>query len=202
MKYKHRLKELERKDAASRKYSIQEDVNALREHADICIIELKNAAKLAKKSTKPAEKSDKVKTIVKKDGSTKTVRLNKRKKRFGKSIQHRCPGYFQAQLKLKFGGGYHEVPYKYRASQYDHELNNYIKKSLSQRWHYLPDGKKVQRDIYSAFLLYCADNAFKAISLERCLAEFDKFFVLHEKLIEELIRNHIEVCNSGIDIPA
>ena len=202
MKYKHRLKELERKDAASRKYSIQENVNALREHADVCIIEPQNAAKLAKRSTKPTEKSDKVKTVTQKDGSTKTVRLNKRKKRFGKSTQHRCPGYFQAQMKLKFGNGYHEVPYKYRASQYDHELNNYIKKSLPQRWHYLPDGKKVQRDIYSAFLLNCADNEFKAISLERCLAEFDKFFVLHEKLIEELIENQIEVCNSGIDIPA
>lgn len=40
-----------------------------------------------------------------------------------------------------------------KASQYDHELNQFIKKKLSQRFHIFSDGTKVQRDVYSAFLL-------------------------------------------------
>jgi hypothetical protein len=41
------------------------------------------------------------------------------------------------------GGTYIEVPMEYRASQYDHTADTYIKKKLSQRMYCLTDGTKV-----------------------------------------------------------
>ncbi len=58
----------------------------------------------------------------------------KRKKRFGRSIKNRCPGYLQAKAKQLFestGGMYVEVPILYRASQYDHTSDTYIPKKFT-----------------------------------------------------------------------
>ena len=52
-------------------------------------------------------------------------------------IKNRCPSGFQVTVANKFnvsGGTYIEVPNDYRASQYDHTANNYIKKKLSDRF--------------------------------------------------------------------
>ena len=76
-------------------------------------------------------------------------RFNK-KKRFGKSIKNRCPSGFQTTVEKKFkvtGGAYIEVPNNYRASQYDHTADDYIKKKLSDRLYRLRDGTLVQRDL-------------------------------------------------------
>ena len=135
---------------------------------------------------------------IKKGDKVRKVKKCKKKKRFGRSILHRCPGAFQADLKKKFGTGYHEVHRKFRASQYDHVLNDYIKKKLSARWHVLPDGKRIQRDIYSAFLMYCSDETYTRSERNRCLKEFDTFYEKHEKLIESIINQHLNICNSGI----
>ena len=55
---------------------------------------------LAKRS-KNTERQDKLSEVKKKDGSVKTVRKYKRKKRFGKSVNDRSPGLFQIRLKQK-----------------------------------------------------------------------------------------------------
>jgi hypothetical protein len=63
-----------------------------------------------------------------------------RKKRFGKSIKNRCCWYFQSQIEKKFkstNGTYIEVPNDYRASQYDHTADDFIKKKLSDRMYKL-----------------------------------------------------------------
>ena len=89
-----------------------------------------------------------------------------RKKRFGRSIKNRCPSGFQAAVEQKFkvsGGIYIEVSNDYRASQYDHTIDDYIKKKLSDRMYKLQDGTEVQRDWYSSFLLYCYDYRTKDI---------------------------------------
>ena len=52
---------------------------------------------------------------------------------------------------------YIEVPNDYRASQYDHTADDYIKKKLTDRMYHLADGTLVQRDWYSSVLLYCYD---------------------------------------------
>ena len=195
MQYK--LHELERRNADSRKFAAQQDVNKLRSMGDVCIIEPPNAKKLQKRAEKTT-REEKTSTITTKSGKKKVVHKYKKKKRFGKSVLHRIPGYYQAQLKLKFGDGYHEVPQTFRASQYDHELDTYIKKKLSERWHHLSNEKEVQRDLYSAFLLYCADNDFKIIDRNKCLKEFDKFWEKHQILIQEIIQKGKHICNSGI----
>lgn len=193
------LHELCRRDADSRLYANRELANHMRSLGDVVIVEPPNASALAKRSKKDAERQEKVSTVTTKDGRTKEVRKFRRKKRFGKSVGRRSPAGYQAELKKKFGSGYHEVPgMTYRASQYDPFLDAYIKKKLSERWHHLPDGRKVQRDIMSAFLLYCADDQFEAIDRSRCLAAFDQFWKLHQACIARIVQNHLHICNSGI----
>ena len=71
------------------------------------------------------------------------------------------PGGFQTTIEKKFevsGGRYIEVASNYRASQYDHTADAYVKKKLSDRMYHLADGTLVQRDWYSSFLLYCYDD--------------------------------------------
>ena len=198
--YRHceyRVHELHRKNALTRKYAIQTDANRIRELGDELIIEPSNAKQLQKRSKKPTETTDK--TIeVKKGDKVTTVKKCKKKKRFGRSVLYRCPSAFQADLKKKFGDGYHEVSRKFRASQYDHVLDDYIKKKLSERWHVLPDGKRIQRDVYSAFLMYCSNDDFTSPDRNKCLKKFDSFYKKHEDLIESIINRRLNICNSGI----
>ena len=67
------------------------------------------------------------------------------------------------------GGTYIEVPNNYRASQYDHTADDYIKKKLSDRVYKLHDGTEVQRDWYSSYLLYCYDYRTQNIDKENVL---------------------------------
>ena len=109
-----------------------------------------------------------------------------RKKRFGKSIKNRCPSAFQTAVERKFkvtGGTYIEVPNNYRASQYDHTANDYIKKKLSDRLYKLKDGTEVQRDWYSSFLLYCYDSKTQDIDRKKCVKEFKKHYNREKALI-------------------
>lgn len=134
----------------------------------------------------------------------KTGKIN-RKKRFGRSIKNRCPGYFQAKAQHLFestGSSYIEVLNNYRASQYDHTADDYIKKKLSQRMFKLADGTEVQRDWYSSFLLYCFDFATKNIDKEKINHEFEKHLLREKALIEEIKAKKIKVMNSGIKIAA
>ena len=67
-----------------------------------------------------------------------------------------------------------EFPNNYRASQYDHTADDYVRKKLSDRLYKLLDGTKVQRDCYSSFLIYCYDYRTQDIDKERCVTEFEK----------------------------
>ena len=120
--------------------------------------------------------------------SNKTGRF-KRKKRFGRSIQIHAP--YQLVNKVKMRLGYRgkdliEVDtIKMKASQYNHMTGEYMSSDLSKRWKELDDGICVQRDLYSAFLLY---NVFdkETIDDELCHQTFENFFDSHNRLIEEL----------------
>lgn len=185
---KARHKELCRINAVNRHLAINEDVNHMRSLGDTLITEPKNAKKLQKRAAK---------TTVSAKG-----RYN-RKKRFGRSIKNRCPGYFQAQLKQRFestGGTYIEVPSDYRASQYDHTADKYIKKKLSDRMYKLADGTQVQRDWYSSFLLYCYDMKTQEINKNRCSEMFVKKLDLEHELIHWIKDNKLKVLNSGIKV--
>lgn len=186
-KLKKRYQNLCRIAAENREYAINEQVNHLRSLGDTFITEPKNAKKLQKRAN-PEEPLDK-------NGKPK------KKKRFGKSIKNRCPGYFQAQVKKVFeatGGTYKEIPSQYRASQYDHTADDYIKKKLSQRIFNLTDGTTVQRDWYSSFLLYCADAARETINRQKCLAAFSILYPKERAMVASIARSGKHVFNSGI----
>ena len=186
-----RYRELCRVSAENRKLAIHEQVHKMRSLGDVFVTEAKNAKKLQKRAN-PEDPMDK-------NGKPK------RKKRFGRSIKNRCPGYFQAKVQQLFestGGTYIEVPPDYRASQYDHTADDYIKKKLSQRMYNLKDGTKVQRDWYSSFLLYCIDLITKTIDRQKCLATFETQLNKEHELIEEIIRLKKRIMNSGIRVAA
>ena len=185
-KLKTKHAELCRINAINRQLAINEDVNYLRSLGDTFVTEPKNASKLMKRAKK---------TTVNNKG-----KIN-RKKRFGKSIKNRCPSGFQTTVEKKFkitGGMYIEVPNNYRASQYDHTADNYIKKKLSERLYKLRDGTLVQRDWYSSFLLYCYDCRTQDIDKEKCIADFDKCYAKEKALIAWIKANQIKIVNSGI----
>ena len=187
-KLKAKHQELCRINAINRQLAISEDANHLRSLGDTFVTEPKNASKLMRR-TKETTKNNKGKFI--------------RKKRFGKSIKNRCPSGFQTAIEKKFkvtGGTYIEVPYNYKASQYDHTADEYIKKKLSDRMYKLTDGTLVQRDWYSSFLLYCYDYKTNGIDKDKCITEFNKCYNKEKKLIEWIKANKIIVLNSGIKI--
>jgi hypothetical protein len=82
-------------------------------------------------------------------------------KRFGRSVKVRAPGMLVRTLERKAkaaGGELIEVTTRNtRLSQFDHTTGEYTKKPLSQREHVFGDGvtEPVQRDLYSAFLVFC-----------------------------------------------
>ena len=188
-KLQKRYRNISRIASENRHLAINEEVNRLRSLGDVFITEPQNVKALQKRAQKT--------TI-----NPKTGRCN-RKKRFGKSIKNRCPGYFQAKVKAKFqstGGRYIEVAKKFRASQYDHTCNEYIKKELSDRMFNLSDGTRVQRDWYSSFLLYCAVKSGKHINKSKCKKEFKQIYAKYIDLENYIKTNHINVMNSGIKI--
>ncbi|MGO5387224.1 hypothetical protein ACTQXK_06995, partial [Catenibacterium mitsuokai] len=194
-KYSNRYKKLKEKhsklcriNAINRQLAINEDANHLRSLGDVFITEPKNAGRLMRRAKE---------TTINSKG-----KFNK-KKRFGKSIKNRCPSGFQTAVEQKFkvsGGIYIEVSNDYRASQYDHTVDDYIKKRLSDRMYKLQDGTEVQRDWYSSFLLYCYDYRTKDIDKSKCISEFDKCYNKEKALIEWIKVNEIKVLNSGIKI--
>lgn len=114
----------------------------------------------------------------------------KRYKRFGKSLANKAPALFLGILEKKVisqGGSFQKInTWKAKASQYNHLNQEYHKKKLSQRWNYLPDGHKVQRDLYSAFLIMHTNDTLDGFEQELCEQSFAKFLTLHDAEIERL----------------
>ena len=133
--------------------------------------------------------------------SEKTGRF-KRKKRFGKSVGNKAPATLISMLdiKLKSRGmmGVIKVPTSIKASQYNHLTKEYHKKELRERWNHMPDGRLVQRDLYSAFLLQhmSADsNAFDQDTLTR---DYPQFLILHDQCIEALKKAPKTLASMGV----
>ena len=124
--------------------------------------------------------------VKQKDGTVKVIQKYKRKKRFGRSINRRAPARFLLELKRKaeaVGGVYAEVDTKeFKASQYNHVTDAYEKIPLSQREKEIGN-RKVQRDLYSAFLIRNADLDFKHPDREKCEYEFEYFADMQDQLI-------------------
>lgn len=174
IKAKDELKDLYRKQVDIRKQDHNIMCNKIISQGDTIKVETMNFKGLQVRAKKT--------TI-----NEKTGRIN-RKKRFGKSLGNKAPSMFLTILKNKVeskGGRYIEVDtYKVKASQYNHLNQEYNKKKLSQRWNYFGD-IKVQRDLYSAYLIKNVDG-LETINNDRCVEDFDKFMKYHNKEILRL----------------
>ena len=114
----------------------------------------------------------------------------KRKKRFGKSVGNKAPasliGLLDLKLKSRGLAGVIRVDTRVRASQYNHLSDDYRKKELRDRWNDMPDGRHIQRDLYSAFLLQHMNekqDGFDKAALHR---DYEQFTERHNQCIEEL----------------
>lgn len=133
--------------------------------------------------------------------SEKTGRY-KRKKRFGKSIANKAPATLIEILRQKCVSlglpGVEKVPLSLKASQYNHQSGTYTEKPLSQRWNTMPDGKHIQRDIYSAFLLQHYQPETKGFDQSTLEQDYPQFVQLHDQTIQRLSRMPKTLASMGI----
>lgn len=195
LKNQNKLKSLYRQKAAYIKQSHEEVINKLLEESVNYVVEDMSFKGLQRRA-KSTERREKTSDIKQKDGSVKQVHKYKRKKRFGKSLNNRAPASFIAILTRKaalYGGCVCKVDTKkYRASQYDHVLDKYIKHDLSERDKVI-GGHKVQRDLYSAFLLKNCDDNFDQPDRKKCIYGFNRFLELQNELISWMNANNISM---------
>ena len=171
------LKEIQRKQTAVRKFQHEKLANELMQQGDTFYVEAMNFKGLQRRAKK-TEKNEAGKF--------------KRKKRFGKSLANRAPSMFLDILKRKlkyFSRALIEIDtFSARASQFNHTDETYKKKKLSERWNII-NGVKVQRDMYSAFLIMNINPDLKTFNLEKCNSRFSKFLNLHNQEIRRLLGN-------------
>ena len=174
IKYQNKLKELYRKQADVRKYQHECLANYIISLGNKIYVEKMNFKGLQRRS-KSTEKNGKGKF--------------KSKKRFGKSLANKAPSMLLSIIdrKLKyFGEELIEInTFEAKASQFNHFDKTYTKKTLSQRWNDF-DGIKIQRDIYSAFLIMNICDDLKSFDIDKCNKRFDNFYQLHNLEVDRL----------------
>nr|DAK38269.1 MAG TPA: endonuclease [Caudoviricetes sp.] len=174
IKYQNKLKELYRKQKDIRKYQHECLANYIISLGNKVYVEKMNFAGLQKRA-KNTEKNDKGKY--------------KKKKRFGKSIANKAPSMLLTIIdrKLKyFGEKLIEInTFEAKASQFNHFVGTYTKKSLSQRWNDF-NGIKIQRDMYSAFLIMNINDDLKSFDIDKCNERFENFYQLHNLEVKRL----------------
>ena len=131
----------------------------------------------------------------------KTGKFNK-VRRFGKSLANKAPSMFLTILDNKLKWNTKELykidTTKIKASQYNHFDEKYSKKELSERWNDFGEFK-LQRDLYSSFLIMNVKDNLKEIDRGLCFKEFDNFKQLHDKEISRLLSsNNKKISSMGI----
>lgn len=188
IKTQNKLREVYRKQAAVRKQSHEELSNFILSLGDKILVETMNYKALqarAKKTTK-----------------NKKGRFN-RKKRFGKSLADKAPGMLLNIINRKlnyYNKALLEIDTKkVKASQYNHFTGKCKKKKLSQRWNYFKtdnDVIKIQRDLYSSFLIMNVDDDLETINQGLCESTFNNFKKLHDIEIQRLISSNTKKLSS------
>lgn len=174
IKYQNTLKELYRKQADIRKYQHECLANYIISLGNKIYVEKMNFAGLQRRAQK-TEKNDKCRF--------------KRKKRFGKSLANKAPSMLLTIINRKlgyFGEKLIEIDtFSAKASQFNHFDGTYTKKTLSQRWNNL-NGMKIQRDMYSAFLIMNINDDLKSFNIDKCNDRFENFYRLHNLEVDRL----------------
>ena len=115
---------------------------------------------------------------------------NLSRRRFGRSIANKAPATFVATLEdkvVRAGGSFQKIKtWEAKASQYNHLDHSYNKKKLSQRWNQMPDGRRIQRDLYSAFLIQHTTPTLDGFDTHLCDTNYEHFVTLHDKEIQRL----------------
>lgn len=163
-----------RKRAATVRQSHERLANEVLSHGTEVYVEQMSFAGLAKKSGVDRKR---------RDGRPA------RKKRFGHSIGSRSPSMFLSIIdrKLHYEGRalIFVNTQSFKASQYDHMNDSYQPSSLNRRYKVL-DGKRIQRDLYSAFLLMNSNDTCDHADRQRCFNTYDRFLDAHDRCIRKL----------------
>ena len=184
-----KLKDAYRRKAAFVKQQHGYNVNKILKMGNNFYTELMNWKALQKRSKK-TEKSDKEIVVKTKSGKSKKILKNKKKKRFGKSLNNHSPGLFEKMLIQKLGYHHKTLNYvnlpTYRASQYNPETKEYKKSELNERVKVLFD-KLIQRDLLSAFLLQNPMDDLMSIDINKVEQKIDNFIRMHDACVQELM---------------
>lgn len=180
-----KLAEIQRKIACKRKQSHEKLANYILTLGDQVYVETMNYKGLQARSKNTSI-------------NEKTGKFNK-KKRFGKSLANKAPSMFLTILdnKLKWQGEQllKIDTFKIKASQYNHFTNEYVKKSLSERWNDF-DEFRIQRDLYSAFIIMCTKYNLKETDRQLCINEFKRFKELHDIEIDRIRNSNNKIISS------
>lgn len=187
LKTKEKLHDIQRKIAEKRRISHNKLANT--------ILQLGTDIKVEAMQFQGLQKKAKETTINPITGKYKC------KKRFGKSISNKAPAMLLniIDIKLKYSGKQLQKidTYKVKASQYNHFNNSYEKKNLKDRWNYI-NNQKIQRDLYSAFLIMNVCANLKEIDIKACNETFDSFKKMHDKEILRIKNNKTNISSMGI----
>ena len=177
-KTREAIANIHRKQAMTRKLSHNAQTNEVLQLGDTFVVEKMNFKGLQAR--------------VKETTVSETTGHFKCKKRFGKSIAHRAPASWVSTLAYKAayaGKTFIEADtYALKASQYDHTTGEYTKHSLSTRVKQVGEST-VQRDLYSAFLLSCVNDAGNEIVQDVAIQKFPQFLKQQEDAMQQLESN-------------
>ena len=169
LRTQYKLKALMRKQKDIRKYQHECLANYVASLGNVAYVEDMNFKALQRRSKETTK--------------TKTGKY-RCKKRFGKSLGNRAPAMFLEILSRKINVVKINT-IEARASQYNHITHEYKKKPLSKRWTIVGD-YKIQRDLYSAFLIMNINEDLKTFSEEKCNDRFNTFVEQHNLEIDRL----------------
>ena len=178
-KLQAKRKELFRKQAAVRKQSHEKAANEL--IAQSTDIKVEDTAVTS--WTARAKET----TVNRKNGKIHS------KKRFGKTVARRAPAMLLSIIdrKLKYRGYALKrvISRQVKASQYDHSTGQYRKKRLCDRWCVI-DGHRVQRDLYSAFLIsHVSGKNLDTIDRKACCDDWVNFLKLQDEVLKTCDKN-------------
>lgn len=172
---KNKLRKIKTKQAERRTLAHKTLANEIVGLGDRFVVEQMSFAGLQKRSkeTKVNEKTNKIQS----------------KKRFGATIGHRAPATLISLIEQKCksqGKTFIKADTKtVKASQFDHLTEEYTKHSLSTRVKFVGDDK-VQRDLYSAFLLAHVEDDKKTVNVNACKSNFNTFLENQKQTMKEL----------------
>ncbi len=110
----------------------------------------------------------------------------KSKKSYGKVIANKAPamltGIINQKLVSRGLAGIHKVPTDVKINQFNHITGEYTKDDPKVKWLVMPDGKRIYKRIYQAFLLQHVKED-DSLDIEGLARDYDKFLTMHDELM-------------------